>query len=230
MFNDKYRIRQLIEELASPESGKRSVIVADEEHAKVVLFAFAAGAGLAEHVALLPAIIQIIQGEAKLIVGDEEVAGVPGTWIKMVAKTPHSISATAPTVGRFYVEHPTLLNLGFEWSISADANRNATVSVEFRDVGQATWRQALPLVRSGGENVYRRRENLDSAVPDGSAGSILNLPPGTECECHFEMDDPDGVDGRSTPCGHHLPGRSVMTCTSCTWPIAPDCNSSTNLK
>src|SRR4051812_32308072 len=93
--------------------------------------------------------------------------------------------ATRP--GRFYVEHPTLLNLGFEWPITGDANRNATVTVRFRKVGEAAWRSALPLVRIGGENVYRRRENLDYIVPDGFAGSILNLEPGTEYECHFEM-------------------------------------------
>ena len=26
--------------------------------------------------------------------------------------------------GRFHVEHPTLLNLGFEWAIEGDTNRN----------------------------------------------------------------------------------------------------------
>jgi len=116
-----------------------------------------------------------------------------GLLLSLVPLTLYAQDATR--VGRFHVEHPTLLNLGFEWSISGDANRNATVSVEFREVGQATWRQAMPLVRIGGENVYRRRENLDYTVPDGFAGSILNLQPGTEYECHFEMNDPDGVDG-----------------------------------
>ena len=56
----------------------------------------------------------------------------------------------ATVAGRSIVEHPTLLNLGFEWEIPRDANRNATVSVEFRAVGDAGWRQALPLVRIGG--------------------------------------------------------------------------------
>src|ERR1700681_2567165 len=63
--------------------------------------------------------------------------------------------------GKFVVEHPTLLNLGFEWEIRGDANRDASVVVQFRAVGEAAWREALPLVRIGGENVYRRRENLD---------------------------------------------------------------------
>src|SRR5882724_11494759 len=100
--------------------------------------------------------------------------------------------------GRFVVEHPTLLNLGFEWEIRGDANRNATVAVQFRPVGESGWRQALPLVRIGGENVYRRRENLDYIVPHGFAGSILNLQPGTEYECKFVMSDPDGVTGQAT--------------------------------
>ena len=37
--------------------------------------------------------------------------------------------------GRFHVEHPTLLNLGFEWAIEGDANRNATVEVRYRKAG-----------------------------------------------------------------------------------------------
>ena len=97
-------------------------------------------------------------------------------------------SQNATEAGRFHVEHPTLLNAGFEWAITGDANRNATVSVQFRAVGETAWRNALPLVRIGGENVYRRRENLDYTVPDGFAGSILNLAPGTEYECRFQLD------------------------------------------
>ena len=99
--------------------------------------------------------------------------------------------------GKFTVEHPTLLNLGFEWAIAGDANRNATVEVRFRAVGETNWRAAMPLVRIGGENIYRRREGLDYTVPDGFAGSILNLTPGTEYECEFQMKDPDGVTGQS---------------------------------
>ena len=101
----------------------------------------------------------------------------------------------AVTAGKFTVEHPTLLNLGFEWEISGDANRNATVSVQFRAVGEPAWRTALPLVRIGGERVFRAVEHLDYTVPDGFAGSILNLQPGTEYECQFQLADPDGASG-----------------------------------
>jgi len=103
----------------------------------------------------------------------------------------------AVKAGRFHVEHPTLLNLGFEWSIEGDDNRDAAVAVQFRPVGESKWREALPLVRIGGEKVYRRREHLDYTVPQGFAGSILNLQPGTEYECKFVMSDPDGVTGEA---------------------------------
>ncbi len=99
--------------------------------------------------------------------------------------------------GRFTVEHPTLHNLGFEWAITGDANRNAAVSVEFRRTGEAEWREALPLVRIGGERVFRTREHLDYTVPDGFAGSIFNLEADTEYECRFELTDPDGAAGET---------------------------------
>jgi hypothetical protein len=60
-------------------------------------------------------------------------------------------AANGTEAGKFFVEHPTLRNLGFEWSIRGDANRNATVSVQFRKVGDSAWREALPLLRIGGE-------------------------------------------------------------------------------
>lgn len=104
----------------------------------------------------------------------------------------------AVSPGRFHVEHPTLHNMGFEWPIEGDANRNATVAVQFRKVGDTAWRKALPLLRVGGENVYRRVENLDYTVPHGFAGSILNVEAGTEYECQFTMADPDGVSGTAT--------------------------------
>ena len=103
----------------------------------------------------------------------------------------------AAHAGAFTVEHPTLHNLGFEWAISGDDDRDASVAVAFRKAGQDAWRQALPLVRIGGERVFRTRENLDYTVPDGFAGSILNLEPGTEYECRFQLSDPDGTSGET---------------------------------
>ena len=93
--------------------------------------------------------------------------------------------------------HGEEFEVGAVGGLAGDANRNATVTVRFRAVGEPDWRRALPLVRIGGENVYRRRENLDYTVPDGFAGSIFNLKPGTEYECRFLLADPDGTDGQA---------------------------------
>ena len=112
-----------------------------------------------------------------------------------IACTLEAQTSTRP--GKFLVEHPTLLNLGFEWAIDGDSNRNATVEVRFRKAGSPTWRPALPLLRIGGERVFRARESMTYTVPQGFAGSILNLEPGTSYECEFTMRDPDGVTGES---------------------------------
>ncbi len=93
---DNFQIRQILDEIQPPESGKQTIVLADDANTKVVLFAFAAGDGLKAHVAPLPAIIQIIKGEAELTVGEEMVAGKPGTWVQMDARTPHSINAVTP--------------------------------------------------------------------------------------------------------------------------------------
>jgi quercetin dioxygenase-like cupin family protein len=93
-----YIVKQLADELILPESGKQSKVLIDTPKTKVILFTFAAGGGLAEHVAPYDATIQILSGAARLTVGEEIVAGKTGTWIQMVAKTPHSIQAETPVM------------------------------------------------------------------------------------------------------------------------------------
>ena len=98
MNQPEYLIKQLTDELEIPESGKQSIVLNDNPKTKVILFSFAAGAGLTEHIAPFDATIQIISGTAALTVGGESVEGKAGAWIQMVAKTPHSIKAETPVV------------------------------------------------------------------------------------------------------------------------------------
>jgi quercetin dioxygenase-like cupin family protein len=44
----------------------------------------------------MPAIIQILHGEADLTLGAESFQAQPGTWIHMPASLPHSVSARTP--------------------------------------------------------------------------------------------------------------------------------------
>ncbi len=99
--------------------------------------------------------------------------------------------------GKFLTERPTLINLGFEWQISGDDNRNSTVAVSYRKAGDTAWNTAMPLFRMGGERVYRKDLGLDYLVPEMFAGSILDLTPDTEYEARFTLADPDGVRGEA---------------------------------
>jgi hypothetical protein len=111
--------------------------------------------------------------------------------------SPNLLGEDAVRPGRFVIEPSTLICLGFEWEISGDDNRNAAVEVVYRESGQRGWKEALPLLRIGGERVFRDREHLDYTVPHRFAGSILDLEPGTEYECRLTMKDPDGVRGEA---------------------------------
>jgi len=102
-------------------------------------------------------------------------------------------AANAVHAGPFIVEPPTLICLGFEWEITGDANRNATVDVSYRKAGTAAWKDALPLLRIGGEKIFR----APYTVPDRFAGSILDLDPDTEYEVRLTMKDPDGLSGQA---------------------------------
>ncbi len=99
--------------------------------------------------------------------------------------------------GNFITEPATLINLGFEWQFTGDANRNATVETAYRIAGTKEWKEALPLLRLGGERIFRKAESLEYTVPDLFAGSILDLQPDTEYECRFIMKDADGSRGQA---------------------------------
>src|SRR6266436_4511420 len=84
-------------------------------------------------------------------------------------------------------ERPTLLSLGFEWHIDGDDNRNAAVAVSYRKKGETTWKDGLPLLRIGNERINENA--LQYITPNGFAGSIFDLEPGTDYECRFVMSD-----------------------------------------
>lgn len=107
--------------------------------------------------------------------------------------------------GHFFasVDPPTLINLGFEWVISGDDNRNAKVDVSYRRKGTTEWKPAMPLMRIQHERTYWGNEKADDHIinviqPNMFAGSILDLEPGTAYEARFVLTDPDGVSGDAT--------------------------------
>jgi hypothetical protein len=105
--------------------------------------------------------------------------------------------------GELIVDPPTLVSLGFAWNISGDDNRNARVDVTYRRKGETQWKTGLPLSRLQHEQVLGGlpreggRHYYSYIAPNMFAGSILNLDPGAEYECHFVLSDPDGVKGKA---------------------------------
>jgi hypothetical protein len=145
-----------------------------------------------------------MKGE-KVIIAILVLASISGAFSSAAA------AQNAIMPGKFSVEPPTLMSLGFDWMISGDDNRNARVKVSYRQKGDPRWHDALPLMRLQNEWVgtpidpgYPKTPVLDGIeyvnpfhylVPNMFSGSILNLHPDTEYECRFVLSDPDGVKG-----------------------------------
>ena len=126
---------------------------------------------------------------------------VAPAWFSIFAAPAWSQAYTV--AGAFTVDPPTLVSLGFEWRITGDDNRNARVDVTFRKKGEQQWRKGLPLLRlqheqvPGGTPRDGAGHYFTYVAPNMFAGSLLNLEPDTEYECHFVLSDPDGVKGKN---------------------------------
>jgi quercetin dioxygenase-like cupin family protein len=81
---------------AVPENSIVSRTILKEARFKAIVFAFATGQELSQHTASVPAVIQILEGECSLTVGEAAYEGKPGTWVYMEAGVPHSLLAHTP--------------------------------------------------------------------------------------------------------------------------------------
>jgi quercetin dioxygenase-like cupin family protein len=70
-----------------------SKTIAEKKSGTVTLFAFDQGQNLSEHSAPFDAIVQIIEGEAEIIIGKESFILNEGKMIIMPANIPHAIKA-----------------------------------------------------------------------------------------------------------------------------------------
>jgi len=91
-------VANLQEAIEIPADGTLSRTIYGDDAVKVVLFGFDAGQELSEHTASRPAIIQILQGEARLSLGKETFEARAGSWVHMQAGLPHSVQAITPLI------------------------------------------------------------------------------------------------------------------------------------
>ncbi|MDZ7363266.1 MAG: cupin domain-containing protein [candidate division KSB1 bacterium] len=89
---------ELAKQIEIPANGILSRTLHQDENLKAVLFGFDAGQELSEHTSSKPAILQIIQGEAKLTLANDTVEANPGAWIYMPANLKHGVYAQTPVI------------------------------------------------------------------------------------------------------------------------------------
>ena len=66
---------------------------AQNEAMSLTLFAFDEGEGLSTHAAAGDAMVQVLDGEVSLTIGDKEVVATAGEVVVMPADIPHSVDA-----------------------------------------------------------------------------------------------------------------------------------------
>jgi quercetin dioxygenase-like cupin family protein len=91
-------IANLIQEAQPPADGILSRTLYEDDHLKVVLFGFGAGQQLSEHTSSMPAVLQLLSGEAQWTLGDDTFEAGPGAFARMPAGLRHAIRAKTPTV------------------------------------------------------------------------------------------------------------------------------------
>ena len=113
--------------------------------------------------------------------------------------------------GAFRVDPPTLHSLGIRWYLQGDDDGDATCAMQYRQVGEERWLEALPLLRVNREELDRDFEHYGAnggryRVGNLLAGSILFLKPDTKYEVQLTLRDPDGGEAVHRPPlrGHRL--------------------------
>ena len=91
-------IENLLKAVEIPQDGTLSRTIYRDDNVKIVLFGFAGGQELSQHTASVPAIIEILQGDARVTLDEQEKELSAGSWVYMEAKLPHAVYARTDVV------------------------------------------------------------------------------------------------------------------------------------
>ncbi|MEM7245905.1 MAG: right-handed parallel beta-helix repeat-containing protein [Acidobacteriota bacterium] len=105
----------------------------------------------------------------------------------LMGLAPSAQAQDAITAGVVIVD-PTVQHLGVRFEVSGDDDLDATCSVRFRRLGDATWRPGLDLVRTHPGLQGEAADRPD----DRFAGSLFFLERETSYEVELTLTDPDG--------------------------------------
>lgn len=95
---DQYKSKPLSlkDMVAISEGSVVSKMILKKKAGNLTLFAFDSGQGLSEHTAPYDAVIQVIEGEARITIGGEQTNVAAGETIIMPAAIPHAVYAEKP--------------------------------------------------------------------------------------------------------------------------------------
>jgi hypothetical protein len=89
------------------------------------------------------------------------------------------------------VDESTFHAIGFRYIVDGDDNKDATLTVSWRRLGDVSWQQGPAGLRINGEPA-----GINGWISGNLfAGSVLNLTPGTSYEVRLDLADPDGITG-----------------------------------
>lgn len=91
-------VEDLLKEVQIPQDGTLSRTLYRDEQVKIVLFGFSGGQELSQHAASVPAILEILQGDARVTLDSEVKELSAGSWVYMEAKLAHSVYARTDVV------------------------------------------------------------------------------------------------------------------------------------
>lgn len=83
--------------VAVAPQGISSRVLARTSGGVLTLFTFDEGQSLTEHTSPYEAFVQVLEGAMTLTIGGQAVQATPGTIVRMPAKVPHAVEATAPS-------------------------------------------------------------------------------------------------------------------------------------
>jgi quercetin dioxygenase-like cupin family protein len=95
---DHAYVADLRAEVQVPPGGILSRTIHEDERLSLVVFAFDAGQELSEHTSSRAAVIEVLDGEARVVLDGEASDVRAGAWIAMPPGMRHAIRATTPLV------------------------------------------------------------------------------------------------------------------------------------
>jgi quercetin dioxygenase-like cupin family protein len=91
-------LASLRDEIEVPSNGILSRTVHEDERITLVLFGFDTGQELSEHTSSRAALIEVLDGTARITLDGEVHEAGPGTWLAMPPGMRHAVRATSPLV------------------------------------------------------------------------------------------------------------------------------------